>query len=425
MTSRSRLLALGLGTWGGACAVACGFEMTLDEELLDDVEDILDETNVEFTMVHTRYEPSSQSFVELSPPPKKRNLFSAHSLAGRVYVLGGVNEDGNYVGDLESYDRQTDSWVSHTSWPRPGFAFSAVVGDHLCAFAGYQDFETPLRSEVDCYDPEADEWQAGPDLPEDYSSAYPAVLGGRIYLFGGTDADLTFFDSAWSYAPGESEWREQTPLPEGRAFMGVQAVSDKIYVIGGFDENTFDRDDDEARHDQMMYIYDPQGDSWSEGPGMPHGRALYGLDDVDGRLAVFFGVTDGPLVEFYDPESGVWSEGTDPPELPSGGVYTYAKHAEAMYLLAIADGASSSSLASSGSLFRYEPTGDKWAEVAERSDEHLDALFSGTSHDSGVHFVGAHTSISYDPDSDPDPSTGGAPSSMGGTPGGFAGAEGQ
>lgn len=380
-------------------ATACGPQSgTGLEAFAENVENIVENGRIEFTMIHSRYDTIAGTFEELSPPEGKRNLVSVHQLGESLYVLGGLNEDGNYLSTLESYDAATDSWNTRAPLPRPGLAFTAVAGNHLCTFAGFENIEQPLRREIDCYDPELDEWFEGPDLPEAYSSAFPIVHGGRIYLFGGTDAELHFFDTAWSYAPNENVWREEKSLPEGRAFMGVQSVGESIVVVGGFSAATFGPDKAE---DQVTYIYDPVARAWATGPGMPNSRGLYGLDEVAGRLAVFFGVTDGPLVEFFDVATREWREGTDPPELPDGGVYTYTKHDERMYLFAVADAVASNSISSSGSLLRYDPETDEWEQVAKRSSSELDALFSSVPLNDGIHFVGAHTRFTTVPKAEP------------------------
>jgi hypothetical protein len=128
---------------------------------------------------------------------------------------------------------------------------------------------------------------------------------------------------------------------------------------------------------------------------MPHSRALYGIDSVNGKLAVFFGITSGPLVELYDPAAGKWISGDDPPTLPSGGVYTYVKHAEQMHLFVIADQISIDKIGSSGALWRYDETMNLWSQVARRGSDKPDALFVGDSVGSQIYWVGAQTIILY------------------------------
>jgi hypothetical protein len=361
---------------------------------LDDLEDKIKEFDVEFTMHNSRYDDAEGRFIEKTPSTHVRNLFSVHSIDGQVYVIGGLNEDGNYVDTFERYDPATDAWENLPDWPRTGFAHVMVVGRHLCTIGGYKNLAEPIRKDVDCYDVDGGTWIQGPDVPESYSSFYPVSYDGRVYVLGGSDDDFNVMSSTWIFDPLENSWEEGAHLPSPRALAGVQPVGSKIYVTGGFGPDTFSGSDSDsdAPQDTGMLVYDPAANTWETAPDMPHARALYALDEIEGKLAVFFGLTDGPLLEFFDPATGTWKGGMDPEELPSGGVYTYARHDGKIHLLAVADESTSSSLESSGALWRYDLAADEWSNIAHREAEQ-DALFSGASVGDAIHWIGAHTTF--------------------------------
>jgi hypothetical protein len=360
-----------------------------------DLEEKIRNLDVKFVMQTVRYDPSTKVFTNLTPPATERNLFSVEQIGGKLYVLGGLNPDGNYVSTLEAYDPTTDSWASLADWPHPGFAYVEKVGELLCAIGGYKNLTEPIRRNVDCYDPATDAWFAGPQIPESYSSFAPVVQDGKVYLLGGTSASLGLVSSAWSYDPLEGEWHKLKSLPEARGLMGAASVGGRIYLTGGFGTKTFDRDDADKLQDLSMLVYDPATDQWSHAPDMPHARALYGIDSVNGKLAVFFGITTGPLVELYDPSTSTWMNGEDPPTLPSGGIYTYVKHNEQMHLFVIADQISISKIGSSGALWRYDETTNTWGMIARRGSDERDALFVGDSVNGAIYWVGAETVITY------------------------------
>ena len=97
---------------------------------------------------------------------------------------------------------------------------------------GRLDTETVTR--VDIYDPEANAWSRGPDLPAPRSGAAIAVLDGRIHLLGGrgTDARETL-QTHLSWQPGEAAWREEAMLPAPRTGGGAAVLNQQIYLIGG------------------------------------------------------------------------------------------------------------------------------------------------------------------------------------------------
>jgi hypothetical protein len=360
-----------------------------------DLEAKIRSLDVRFEMQTVRYDPTTKQFTNLTPPATKRNLFAVERIGDKLYVLGGLDENGDYSNVLERYDPATDAWTILASWPRPGFAFIEKVGELLCAIGGYKNLDQPIRREVDCYDPATDVWSTGAQVPEAYSSFYPVVYGGKAYVLGGSNASLEMVDSSWSYDPITDQWQQLAPLPEPRGLMGAAAVGDRIYLTGGFETLSAGSSGEDEPQDRSMLVYAPAANQWSRAPDMPHSRALYSVDSVNGKLAVFFGVTTGPLVELYDPAKDRWVGGEDPPLLPSGGVYTYVKHAEQMYLFVIADQLSVNKIGSSGALWRYDEVVNQWSEVARRSSNEQDALFVGNSLDDMIYWVGAQTIIVY------------------------------
>ncbi|HEX2736497.1 MAG TPA: kelch repeat-containing protein [Polyangiaceae bacterium] len=398
MSSRSQIICrtgLGLALFGAA---SCNLDPEQKAALEDEIKAVGDATDVEFTMVHTRYDAELGGFVELPAPPTKRNPTLVEELNGSLYVLGGLSQAGKYVSAVDRYDDATETWQSVAPWPRPGLAFSAQVNGYLCMFAGYENLDKPLRPEVDCYDSRKDEWFAGPDLPERYSSAYPTVHAGRIFIVGGSDDDLKPLRSVWSYAPGDAKWQKEIPLPEGRALMGVQAVADELYVYGGFTSDSFDPHATDADQSPALLVFDAKSNAWQPRATPRYSRALYGLADVRGKLAVFFGLTSGPLIELYDPAKDEWRDGADPPKPPNGGLYVYAQLDGELYLMAIADKANSTSVGSTNALWKFDSTKNVWAVVAKRGAQHQDAVFAGVQHLDGIHWIGAHTSLGLDRD---------------------------
>ncbi|MGH7856193.1 MAG: hypothetical protein ACREQY_02610, partial [Candidatus Binatia bacterium] len=85
------------------------------------------------------------------------------------------------------------------------------------------------------YDPRADRWRRGPDLPEPMSAMAVGVVGGRLHVAGGEDPDLLggTIDAHFSLGPGERTWeRASRPLlPVHGAAFGV--AGDRLFVAGG------------------------------------------------------------------------------------------------------------------------------------------------------------------------------------------------
>jgi hypothetical protein len=399
-----RLAWSGFGLFLLSCGVAAELEEDLNEleeggeeaaanlnANLDDLEEQIENLDVEFTMQHTRFDAESGEFVELTPPNVKRNLMSIAVVSEQILLLGGLNEDGNYSNALETYDVESDSWRTLQPRAESGFSWDLVVGDLLCSVGGYKDLDTPIRRDVECYDLAADEWTEREQVPRAYASFVPVSVGGKVLIPGGLDADLNAVNDLWQYDPATDAWTELAPLPFGFVLGGAVVLENEVYLVGGFKVHS---DDEEAPSDRDMLVYNVATDTWRTAPDMPHWRALYATDAVEGHVTAFFGVTEAgaPLVDFYDPEQDQWFPGTDPPEPPDGGVYSYVRHQDQMHLFTLASGVSGGSTTSNGELWRYSVADDQWRVVGTRTSGE-DALFIGASLGAHLHFVGAKTTV--------------------------------
>src|SRR5947207_11266044 len=72
--------------------------------------------------------------------------------------------------------------------PRPRDHLSVVVTGGRIWSIGGRDPRSLTR--VDIYDPAADSWQAGPDLPHPTSGAAEGVIDGVIFIYGGEEPDF-------------------------------------------------------------------------------------------------------------------------------------------------------------------------------------------------------------------------------------------
>jgi hypothetical protein len=94
-------------------------------------------------------------------------------------------------------------------------AATAVVGGRLYLFGGFiAGLET--SSQVDVYDPAADTWTAGPPLPEPRAGGGLAVAQGRLHYFGGFKPDRdTVCTDHWSLPLDKADgaWSRSWPPP--------------------------------------------------------------------------------------------------------------------------------------------------------------------------------------------------------------------
>ena len=359
------------------------------------------EVEVEFTMHAERFDPSTGEFSPAPPPELARNLFDWIPMADGLLLIGGLDETGKFTTAVEHYDPSTQTWTRRAPWPDPGLAWSVWVDDRLCTLGGYDELDVAVRPAVWCYSPSADAWTEGAPLPRDYTSFYPTVHAGEIWIPGGTEiGDATVaspIDELWSYDPAADVWTQHASLPTPRGLAAVHALGDRLYVVGGWDEDSL-LDSDDTPEESEMLVYEPATDTWTLAPQMPSPRGLYGSRVVGGELVVYFGITSGPLIEIFDPVANAWRAGADPIEPIDSGVYSSTLDGDRLYMLVLADGGSGGQSVSSGTLWSYDVGDDAWAVAGTRDPSRPDALFYGQPYAGSLHWVGAFTEFALIPE---------------------------
>jgi hypothetical protein len=112
-------------------------------------------TNNGVTGDNESYDLNQNKWTELAPDPTARQAGCSWGISGKLYFAGGTDQLG-YGGPLdllESFNPTTNSWSTLTSMPHltiyPG---SALVGKRLYCFGGY-DPSVGLLPYVQIYEP--------------------------------------------------------------------------------------------------------------------------------------------------------------------------------------------------------------------------------------------------------------------------------
>ena len=113
-----------------------------------------------------------------------------------------------------------------------------------------------------------------------------AVLGGKIYVVGGSDG--TRKDLFERYDPNTNTWHTLSPISSARDASAVSSLQGKLYTMGGSSNNG---------NLATVEIYEPTSNSWTEGPSLPdvvknacsitYGNRIYlvGGNDADSKIA--------------------------------------------------------------------------------------------------------------------------------------------
>ena len=253
------------------------------------------------------------SWVTLEPMPTARAGLGVAVVDGKLYALGGFDDDNNYLAVNEMYDPVTDSWIQKSAMPTARASFGiAVFQNKIYVIGGETAVNYTYTGANEVYDPVTDTWETRSSLPTPRDGLATNSVDGKIYLMGGLKITLpgyriNTFDLNEVYDPASDAWTTKSPLPTP-VYNPVSAViDDKIYVVGG---SGF----------IINQIYDPETDNWTRGksssysPTYAAGVATTGAFSPK-RLYVFGGgdmiPVRGTLV--YNPESDEWNTGASMP----------------------------------------------------------------------------------------------------------------
>lgn len=213
--------------------------------------------------------------------------YSTAEQSGRLWALNlAAGEEGEWEQAAEGPRLQGLAMVAHGGRPirLGGFTAMNEIGD-----------EHDLRSQtsVAAFDRESGKWQDLAPLPEPRSSFDAAVLGDRVYVFGGWKLDgeseeTSWHATAWSLDLSEptAAWEPLADMPVHRRALAVAAHGGELYLIGGMNRIGGPTTD--------VLVYDPAADRYREGPALP-GEGMTGFGAaafaIDGSL--YASVYDG------------------------------------------------------------------------------------------------------------------------------------
>lgn len=149
------------------------------------------------------FDPATSTWAALNAPYKPSTGRFGHSatrIGGKVYYYGGFDSDGAPLTGPRIYDIATNEWeaaspmMDDASWglpPARGHHASVLVNDTMLLIVGgrsrpFSDKNATLFGDVYLFDTERSAWQHATCTSVAGHSA--AVVGGRIFVYGGSGA---------------------------------------------------------------------------------------------------------------------------------------------------------------------------------------------------------------------------------------------
>jgi len=133
---------------------------------------------------------------------------------------------------------------------------------------------------------------------------FGAVVEDKFYAFGGFDGETYETDIVEVYDPGADEWTELGPMLEGANHAGIAVLDDKIYFAGGF------RARQHMDEKDSFISFHPASNSWERLPPLPRVRGAVSLVGVAGKIHAIGGRRDNTVLaehDVYDIATGRWA----------------------------------------------------------------------------------------------------------------------
>ncbi len=248
-----------------------------------------------------------------SLPNGLEGLAAATGQDGRIYAIGGLDNDLKQPGSLFAYTPDTDTWAQLANMPGPLAFLAAATGPdgRIYAIGGQTYFRNVVNS-VYAYAPGTNTWSQVASLPVPLTDL-AATTGpdGRIYTIGGQDSGFNAVGAVFAYSPLTNTWAQMASLPAPRSDLAVTTGPDgRIYAIGGVDAN--------RNLVSTVYAYSPSTNTWSPAASLPTGVGfLSAVTGLDGRIYATSGGTGKP-VYVYTPATNTWAQVAGPPVAPFG-----------------------------------------------------------------------------------------------------------
>jgi N-acetylneuraminic acid mutarotase len=249
------------------------------------------------------YEPEGNTSKLITPMPTARGDLAAASVNGIVYAIGGYDSSDNVVSAVESFNSADPAagWQTDAPLPPTGGAASragaggiaaASYNGLIYAVGGYDQTGKALAN-LEIYNPQANSWTSGPPMPTARGHLRVDFSGGLLYAIGGFDAKGTPQSAVEAYDPIAGRWYTKAPIPIARGGQALATLSDgRILAAGG-----------STGHGALsdVELYTPSSNSWQQLTSLPQARgsmagAAYGDDDFL-AMGGFQPTPSGPLAQ--------------------------------------------------------------------------------------------------------------------------------
>jgi N-acetylneuraminic acid mutarotase len=250
-----------------------------------------------------RFDPGANTWTPLAVVPDLNNGEASGVYApnvNKLFVFGGENVNSAIVvNTTRIYDIATGTWSSGAPMPDVrAFMASGYFNGKIYVVGGYSTGNVdPSFGQVWEYDPVANTWNTSrTDMPATLGGPGFGVINGHLYVAGGRDINNTNLNTLYDYDIAADTWAQRANLPSGTNVPASAVIGGKLWIFGG--GNPFKgsgaiplagkqgvRGPDTTN---ILQVYDPVSDSWTTGPSLNQIRSFPAGTDI-GSTAVAVG----------------------------------------------------------------------------------------------------------------------------------------
>jgi N-acetylneuraminic acid mutarotase len=151
-----------------------------------------------------RYNPGTNSWVTLAPPPSEHLFGVAGVIGGRFYLTGGETNDpaNRFNSSLHVYNPATNTWSTRASIPAAVtiYMHSGVLAGKFYVAGGLDDNGEPTGT-LRVYTPGTNSWTTKAPMPGPRYLGAAAVAGGMLFVIGGSETGFDVSRKVEAYTP--------------------------------------------------------------------------------------------------------------------------------------------------------------------------------------------------------------------------------
>ena len=228
------------------------------------------------------YDPASDTWRSVAAFPSVLHHANVGVVGERLYVAGFYvgSSFTDASGSVFEYDPALDAWAEKAPLPagtERASACVAVLGGALYLFGGARNGSV---ADASAYEPATDTWRALPRLPEPREHCAAGAIGGKIVIAGGrADGIGGFQPNTWLFDPETEAYAPGAPLLTARGGVAGAVLGERLFLFGGEGNAS-----DPSGVFPQVEAYDPATDGWQAFPDMLAPRHGLGAAADAGRI---------------------------------------------------------------------------------------------------------------------------------------------